>query len=236
MNGNSSRWVFGMLLLGGLMSAQAMADDSALGFGNPLNLYIGGGVGRSEMSEPQVNGYDPYFFDASGHVDGHPLGWEAVIGIRPISFLGAEAEYLDFGTARTGAGPKYTVVDSSGASLTSQDLGSGAHDRAVAAVAVGYLPLPVPFIEPFAKFGVAYLWTRNSYSGDYQNEFINGVPVGLVSSSNSGDKAGVAYGAGVQFRLDHVAVRAQFEGLSIPRHYGAGSYPSLISIGANWTF
>jgi opacity protein-like surface antigen len=234
MIGTKQRWMVVTSLISGALSMQAVADQGIFGLSNPLNLYFGGGVGRSSISQPL---YDPYEFLFSGnHVSGHPLGWNAVIGIRPISFLGAEAEYLDYGTVRNSPGPLRQIQDYSGSSLTSQFLGSKSHDQAAAAFAVAYVPLPLAFIEPFAKLGAAWVHTQDTYSGDYENTFVNGVPVGAVSGSNGVTKYGIAYGGGVQLRIDHLAVRAEYVRTSLTKESGLLITPSLLSIGANWTF
>jgi Outer membrane protein beta-barrel domain len=234
MIGTKPRWMVVAGVISGALSMRAVADQGILGLSNPLNLYLGGGVGRSSISQPLYDSYEAFFSDT--HVSGHPLGWNAVIGIRPVSFLGAEAEYLDYGTVRNNAGPLRGTQGDSGSPLTSQFLGSKSHDQSAAAFAVGYVPLPLPFIEPFAKLGAAWVHRHDSYSGDYEDEFINGVPVGAVSGSNGVTKYGIAYGGGVQLRIDHLAVRVEYVRTSLTKEAGSLITPSLLSIGANWTF
>src|ERR1700722_6493970 len=128
-------WMVGFILTGSAVSVNALADGPLFGLYNPLGLYVGAGVGRATINEPQFDG----FSDSFHHDDGQPLGWNAVIGLRPIPFLGAEAEYIDFGNSRLRAGPPSSV-----GSATQQFLGGEAHDQAAAVFAVGYLPLPIP--------------------------------------------------------------------------------------------
>lgn len=229
---NKACGMIGSLLVAGVLSASAKADDGLLGIANPLNLYIGGAVGRSTIAQLQDDQIGLEF----RRVDGNPFGWNAVIGVRPIPFLGAEAEYLDFGSIRLHAGPPQQILQASGPPLIQQFLGGEANDRAAAAFAVGYLPLPLPFIEPFAKLGLGWVRTQDSYTGYYGNVYTSSGVVGQASGSNSDGRTGVAYGGGVQFRLEHLAVRAQYERISLSRQFGQWNSPSLLSIGANWTF
>jgi hypothetical protein len=212
-------WIVGFTLIGSAISATAMADGSILGLYNPLGFYAGAGLGRSTINETQFDDYGDYFH----HIDGQPLGWSAVVGLRPIPFLGAEAEYIDFGNSRLGAGPPYLA-----GGYTQQYLGGEAHDRAAAVFAVGYLPLPIPWLEPFAKLGAAQIWEHDSYSVNYDNA----VGYGRDNTHPSG----AAYGGGLQFHFEQLAVRAQFERISGSRSYGGWNNPQLLSLGLNWTF
>ena len=217
-------WLVGLTLIAGAASANAVADGPLFGLYNPLGLYIGAGVGRSTVNQTQFDEYGGYFH----HIDGEPLGWNAVIGVRPIPFLGAEAEYIDFGDKRLGAGAPF-LVDGN----TQQFLGGDSHDRAAAVFAVGYLPLPIPWVEPFAKLGWAQIWDHDT---SYNNDFVNGTPVSQASVSRNTQPSGTAFGGGLQFHFSQLAVRAQFERISGSRSLGGWNNPELLSVGLNWTF
>ncbi|MEJ0006464.1 MAG: hypothetical protein WDM77_08900 [Steroidobacteraceae bacterium] len=220
-------WLVGLTLIGSAVSATAMADGTLLGLYNPLGLYVGAGAGRATINQIQFDDHGADF----RHIDGQPLGWNAVIGVRPLPFLGAEAEYIDFGTKHLPAGSPYLV-----GGFTNQFLGGEAHDRAEAAFGVVYLPLPIPWLEPFAKLGWAQIWDHDSYSGIYNNVFVNGVPLGHASSSQNTHPSGAAYGGGLQFHFKQLAVRAQYERISGSRSFGGWNNPDLLSVGLNWTF
>ena len=224
--GKTTGWLVGWTLLGSVLSAPAMAAGDLLGLYNPLGLYLGAGVGRATINQTQFDSFGDVFH----HVDGQPLGWNAVVGVRPIPFIGAEAEYIDFGNKRLGAGSPYTF-----GGYTQQFLGGEAHDRAGAVFAVGYLPVPIPWLEPFAKLGWAQIWEHDSYSGIYGNP-VNGVPIGQASASQSTHPSGTAYGGGVQLHFSQLAVRAQYERISGERSFGGWNNPTLLSVGLNWTF
>ena len=75
-----------------LASATALAVD-------PLGLYVGAGVGESEIRRDGY--YGPNFNE-------HHVAWKAIAGIRPISPVGVELEYMDFGNPN--AGPNYNFI------------------------------------------------------------------------------------------------------------------------------
>jgi hypothetical protein len=216
-------WITGFALLGSALSTGARADGALLGLYNPLGLYAGAGVGRSSLNQTDLDQFSSDFH----HIDGQPLGWNAVIGIRPLSFVGAEVEYIDFGNTRTGVLPTY---------YANQFLGADVRDQAAAVFAVGYLPLPIPWMEPFVKLGWAQMWEHDSYSGIYDGVVVNGVPLGLESASQNTRPSGTAYGGGFQFHFEQLAVRAQYERISGERNFGGWNNPDLLSVGLTWTF
>lgn len=214
----SNCWMAGVMLLSGALSPIAMAGGGSFDIYDPLGVYVGAGLGRATLNDAQFDRFDYY-----DHYDGQPLGWEALIGIRPIAFLGAEAEYIDFGSSHLGLGPS-----SYAGGYTQQFQGGDIHDRAAAIFAVGYLPIPIPWIEPFGKLGFGQIWQHGSFSGLYQ-----GTP---TSGSQTTHPSGAAYGGGVQFHFQQLAVRAQYERISGSRSSDGWDNPSLWSVGVNWTF
>jgi hypothetical protein len=218
--------LIGFALLGGVLCADARADGSALGIYNPLGMYVGAGIGRATINQTQFDSLGDYF----RHVDDQPLGWNAVIGVRPSPILGAEAEFIDFGEAKLGAG----LVPLIGSSAQ-QFLGGSAHDQAAAVFAVGYLPLPIPWLEPFGKIGWSEIWDHDRYTGVYSN-LINGAANGLASASQTTHPTGAAYGGGLQFHFEQLAVRAEYERISGSRPFGGWNNPALMSLGLLWTF
>jgi hypothetical protein len=81
----------------------------------PLGSYIGAAVGHATIRADQVSFLDngmpltpPASYSASD------TGWKVFAGVRPISLLGAEIEYVDFGNSAasktiTGYGLGYTL-------------------------------------------------------------------------------------------------------------------------------
>jgi hypothetical protein len=184
----------------GLMPAAASDSD-------PLGLYIGGAVGQARDT-----------YTAYGASDETRTGWKAMVGLRPIPFLGAEVEYVDFGTpnssAPIGDGP------------LGGGFGGNVHATAVGAFGVGYLPLPLPYLDIYAKAGIERLHT--SVAG-----FAACAPPALCIGQLNIDQtqSDFAYGAGVQAKVEHLAFRAEYE-----RTDSSISHPNLLSFGVTWTF
>jgi opacity protein-like surface antigen len=190
----------------GLAAGTATAD-------NLLGLYVGGGVGESTVRSD--NGFDPDY-----PTDSHPhhTAWQVMAGVRPIPFLGAEAEYIDFG--HPDSADNY--------SLTSP-IAADSHPKAGVLSGVGYLPLPfVPLVDVFAKLGVARLETNvNSYS-----EVACGEGTCALALTRQGVwETKVAYGAGVQAHFLGLAVRGEYERIS-----STLGDPDAFMLSATWTF
>ncbi len=114
------------MLTASLLAAVAAPATSALAADN--GIYIGGSVGQANIKERD---------DFTGlQLDGDDTGFKAIVGIRPLDFLGFELNYVDLGRS------KDTVA---GVDLT-------ADAKGIDAFAVGFLGLP--FMDLFAKAGV----------------------------------------------------------------------------------
>ena len=200
----------GMLLAVGAcgMSTAALAD-------NPLGFYLGGGVGESTIrSDDAAYGYPGYYND-------HQFAWKGIIGIRPISLLGVEAEYIDFG--QPGRHDGYYDADY---------YGLDSHPRAAVLFGVGYLPFPIPYIDFFAKAGVARLRLDvNDYVNEECTDGTNGNCTTLVGRHSQTDTK-FAYGAGVESKLPiGFTVRAEYE--RIASQFGD---PDAFTVSAVWRF
>jgi opacity protein-like surface antigen len=193
------------------VSACASAD-------NLLGFYAGAGVGESTVRSDY--GFDPYYPD-----DSHPhhTAWKVVAGIRPIPFVGAEAEYLDFGHPSS--------TDSYYDHFNNSDLEADSHPKAGILYGVGYLPLP--FVDVFAKVGVARLETNlNTYTQGTCTGINPDATCGApVLSRQEAWQTKVAYGAGVQTHFLGLAVRGEYERIS--SIYGD---PDAFMVSATWTF
>lgn len=189
-----------------LASAQTATD--------PLGFYIGAGVGPSQIRS------DPNYSCCSYYGDyNYTFAWQGIVGIRPIHAFGIEAEYIDFGTPGNG----YYYNNSSN---------SGSHPTAPALFAVGYLPLPIPYLDVFAKAGGARLSTRvTTYTSEAcvtGGPCPNNVPSGNEEVNNTK----FAYGAGVQSRLPFgLILRGEYERIASP--YGD---PSAFMFSALFAF
>ncbi len=196
-------------------SSDALAD-------NALGFYLGAGAGEShlrtgaEVIDPPsgISGGSDYRFDA------HHSAWKVIAGIRPLSPLGVELQYMDFGKASTGVAP------TGGGTLLA------AQAAAVTVFGLGYLPLPVPFLDVYGKLGVARVRTSLKEIG----------PIAIIcpvdftpctpSIFNQVDwTTNLAYGAGVQGRIRDFAIRAEYERISAGERA-----PDLVSLSLTWTF
>jgi len=74
-----------MVLVTGLFALSTAAEAADNG------IYLGAGVGRSQVKSDDIEGIRNLDFDGSD------LGWKVIAGIRPLDWLGFEANYVDFG-------------------------------------------------------------------------------------------------------------------------------------------
>jgi hypothetical protein len=202
-------------------SGCALAEDL-------LGLYVGGAVGQSEL-RANIDSFRCAFVTSScpsnipsASFARHATGWEGFAGIRPLPFVGAEAEYIDFGSS--GSTNVYRIpAPYSGIT----------HPTATALFAVGYLPIPLPYLDVFAKAGVAELRSNVNISGVLGACGPGCDPVYLdnFESSVKGTYARPAYGAGLQIRLGSFALRTTYERISV----NTGD-PDLLSLGVSWLF
>jgi hypothetical protein len=194
----------------GLWAAGASASDW-----NVLGLYAGAGIGESTVRSDE--GFDPDY-----PTDSHPhhTAFKGIVGIRPIPFVGAEAEYIDFGHDTSADG----YYDGNGNSEDS-------HPKAGVLSAVGYLPLP--YLDVFVKAGVARLETNlNSYSYSECSASLPLPPCGEpVLSRQQAWETKAAYGAGVQAHFFGLAVRGEYERIS-----SSFGDPDAFMVSATWTF
>ena len=207
----------GYAVVGILMGAAGGSACAA----DPLGFYLGAGAGHSQVRN------DVQFAGASGALglSGGATGWKAILGIRPLSIIGAEAEYLDFGSASGSASIPATV--------TTGGLNATGHSqpKAPAIFAMGYLPIPLPYLDIFAKAGVAEL--KSSVNASAQATCPTNlpcIPILIPPYSASSSDTRFAYGAGVQVKLASLAVRAEYE-----RIHSSSGDPDLLSLALTWS-
>jgi outer membrane protein with beta-barrel domain len=205
-----SKLVGAVLAIGACGASTAAFADNSWGLPNPLGLYVGAGVGESTVrSDDPGYGYPAYYND-------HETAFKGIIGIRPLPFLGVEAEYIDFG--EPGHHRSYDP----------NFYGRNSHPRAPVLFGIGYLPIPIPYVDLYAKAGVARLkLTLN----DYECVDAGCNNFNLVGSHDRTDTK-FAYGAGVSSKLPWgFIVRAEYERISSP--FGD---PDAFTVSALWKF
>src|SRR5277367_1506077 len=119
----SSSWC-ALFVLGALYASPAALAD------NPLGIYVGAGVGGSNVGNSYDNGYNGGYHDDD-------VAWKAIVGIRPVPFVGAEAEWIDFGSGH-GDNGYYGFGDYYANSVS--------HPKAAVLYGIGYVPMPFPFL------------------------------------------------------------------------------------------
>ncbi len=115
-----------------LLAMAAFATAAAHAHADPLGLYVGAGVGESQVK-----------LDSVGFNESH-AGWKALVGLRPLPVFAAELEYIDFGHPTQSFGP------------------ANAHVRGAALSALLYAPLPTSIVDLYAKGGFSRLQTTGS--------------------------------------------------------------------------
>jgi len=200
-------------------STRALADDL-------LGLYVGAAFGKSTVrTEKNIIGDTDYRskFDA-GH-----SAWKVTAGFRPISPLGVEFEYINFGDPTAG-------TNSALGGLRQVD------EKALALFGVGYLPLPAPFLTLYGKFGISRLHMTTTevppapLGGGAACGGVTGIPCSPIPPNIpelriSDWTTRVVYGAGVQGKIGPVAIRGEYERIG-----ASGDSPDLISVGLTWNF
>jgi hypothetical protein len=197
---------------------------------NPAGAYIGFGAGTSNVGNNTPCGYGNYCYGYGygygygGGYGNNVVAWKVIAGIRPLPIIGAEVEYMDFGSAN----------GNSGYYNNNYEFNANSHPKATLLYGIGYLPLPLPFLDVYGKAGVARLQTNLTYSscpsysagGAGSPPTCNPVNYGF---NQWNDK--FAYGAGVQAKFQDFAFRAEYERISST--YGD---PDAFTVSVTWTF
>ena len=144
-----------------MIAAGALGASTPVLADNPLGAYIGAGAGVSNVGNDNYS----YNYGYNGNF-GSNLAWKVMAGIRPISIVGAELEYIDFGSnnGHDGYYGNYYYF------------GPNSHPKATVLYGVGYLPLPLPFLDVYGKLGAARLQTDIT-SFSYPPGYRTAVPV-----------------------------------------------------------
>jgi opacity protein-like surface antigen len=176
---------------------------------NALGLYASGALGQASVasdswSQAIVLANPSSFRENNG-------AWAARIGVRPIPLFAAEAEYYDFGN------PSASVNATTSVGVKMK--GTGVY---------GLVFLPIPFIDLYAKAGMAHMRTstRITFSCTPTPGCAPQAPVGFETRDTS-----LAYGAGLQFKVGDLGVRGEYQ-----RFSAAGAHPGLATLGLSFEF
>jgi Outer membrane protein beta-barrel domain len=174
-----------------LLLAFALALGAGVAQADNGMLYVGAGLTNDNLRDIAAT---------NSNLDS--TSWKVWAGLRPISLLAVEADYIDLGSQSKTA----TGIDTT----TSTHLSY----KAFAGYAVGYVPIPVPYLDVFGKVGVAR-WTS---SGSSSFTVASG-PSQLFSLSDNGTQ--FAWGVGGQVHVGNFGGRLEFENFSIRNTSGA---------------
>ena len=169
-----------LLLLPALALAASVAQAD-----NPT-FYLGAGISRNQLSGISNAGTDYSNISESS--------WKAFVGFRPVSFVAGELDYMDMGSG--------TSTFGNGTTSTSKA-------KAFAGYAVGFLPIPVPYLDLFAKAGLSRWQLEGSQASG-----------NLFSFSSNG--TAFAWGGGAQVHFGNFGARLEYENFNITNTSGAG--------------
>ena len=153
-------------------------------------FYLGAGVTSNKLNDIVVQG--------TGFPDIDTTSWKVFAGFRPISAFAVEADYLDLGSA-TVEGPCTDCCMAACRGINQSDA------QVFAAYALGFLPIPLPFLDIYGKAGLARSKLNTNESG--------------LAASNHGTE--FAWGVGVQAHIRYVGGRLEYESFNIPNTNGA---------------
>lgn len=201
----------------------ARADDL-------LGLYVGAAFGQAHI-RVQPGQVIPGSSGALDSLDMTHSAFKAIVGVRPLPFLGAEVSYMDFGKVSSLNGQVVAGAAGYQPFIAQSEQASQKGESAFA-----LLYLPVPIIDIYVKAGLSRITT------DYNVTYLGYLPgVGtcainvpncsetVLTASRDSTDTGFAYGAGLQWKLGPWAVRGEYE-----RFDAAGANPSLFSIGMTY--
>jgi hypothetical protein len=160
-------------------------------------VYLGAGVSNDNLRDI-----------AATNSNLNSTNWKVWAGVRPISLFAVEADYIDLGSQ----------------SVTSQFVSGNSSThlnyKAFTGYAVGFVPIPLPYLDVFGKVGLAR-WTSSG-----GNTVIR-PPSGNQFFSLSDNGTQFAWGAGGQLHIGNLGARLEYENFSIRNTSGA----NLVSLG-----
>jgi hypothetical protein len=159
-------------------------------------VYLGAGVSNDNLRDI-----------AATNSNLNSTNWKVWAGVRPISLFAVEADYIDLGSQ----------------SVTSQFVSGNSSThlnyKAFTGYAVGFVPIPLPYLDVFGKVGLAR-WTSSG-----GNTVIR-PPSGNQFFSLSDNGTQFAWGAGGQLHIGNLGARVEYENFSIRNTSGA----SIVSL------
>jgi opacity protein-like surface antigen len=179
-----------------LLLAIALALGAGIAQADNGSFYIGAGVTGNKLNDIVVQG--------TAFPDLNKTSWKVFAGFRPISAFAVEVDYLDLGSSSEFVeNPCVAGTCCMLACLGGKQ--SDADAQVFAAYALGFLPIPVPFLDIYGKAGLAR-WKLNTKLS------------GSVASERGTE---FAWGVGVQAHVSMFGARLEYEQFNIPNSSGA---------------
>jgi hypothetical protein len=150
------------------------------------SFYFGAGITSNKLNDIVLQGNNFPDIDSTS--------WKVFAGFRPISVFAVEADYLDLGS-KTVEGACTACCMAACRGITQSDA------QVFAAYALGFLPIPVPFLDIYGKAGLARSKLNTNESSNRGTEF--------------------AWGIGVQAHISMFGARLEYENFNIPNSSGA---------------
>src|SRR6516162_8222894 len=155
------------------------------------SFYLGAGVTSNKLNDIVVQG--------TAFPDLDKTSWKVFAGFRPINAFAVEADYLDLGSSTVEGACTTPCCMAACRGVFQSDA------QAFAAYALGFLPIPVPFLDIYGKAGLARSKLNTTENG----------------SANSNRGTEFAWGVGIQAHMSIVGARLEYEDLKIPNSSGA---------------
>ena len=181
-----------------LLASAGAAGADELDFNG--RLYLGAGLSKDKVEGITHTGVPFSDIDKTS--------WKVFAGFRPLKVLGVEADYLDLGNRTS------TFING---------VSSQTDAKAFAGYAVGFLPLPVPFLDVFGKAGVARWKLEGSQSA--------GTIPGSSFFAFSDRGTEFAWGAGAQAHIGNIGGRLEYERFRIPNTNDAKVFSLSVILG-----
>src|SRR6266853_1471838 len=183
-----------------------------------LGVYVGGAVGQARIDTGNLQAATVAGAFNFGTFNENHTAYKLIGGVRALSLIGAEIEYMDFGHP--------------GKSFSLAGVTTSADVKMSGTAAYGMLYLPVPVVSVYVKAGLARLQATSNVSVIPPG--VGTCPVNVpcgFSQRNSATNTSFAAGAGAQVKRGAWALRAEYE-----RFSAAGANPALTSLAVTWSF
>ena len=154
------------------------------------SFYFGAGITGNKVKDIVVQG--------TAFPDLDKGSWKVFAGFRPIRAFAVEADYLDLGSNTVEGGCTDCCMLVCRGRFESDA-------QVLAAYALGFLPIPVPFLDLYGKAGLARSQLNTKIFG----------------SGTSSHGTEFAWGAGVQAHISMFGARLEYEQFNIPNTSGA---------------